>query len=53
MRRRFQVSALAVAVAGIATAGAMALYPVEPGPREELFEIPRGTWARRRGGDLV
>lgn len=30
-----------------------AFAPVPAGPREELFEIPRGTWARRMSGDPV
>ncbi|HVF34395.1 MAG TPA: hypothetical protein VND91_03665 [Candidatus Saccharimonadia bacterium] len=30
-----------------------ALAPVPPGPREEVFEIPNGTWARRMSGDPV
>jgi hypothetical protein len=28
-----------------------ALAPVARGSREELFEIPKGTWARRMAGD--
>lgn len=30
-----------------------AFAPVPAGPREELFEIPHGTWARRMSGDPV
>jgi hypothetical protein len=30
-----------------------ALAPVGRGSREELFEIPKGTWARRMAGDKV
>lgn len=30
-----------------------ALAPVPVGSREQLFEIPHGTWARRMSGDLV
>ena len=30
-----------------------AFAPVPAGPREELVEIPRGTWARRMSGDPV
>lgn len=30
-----------------------AFAPVDPGPREALFEIPKGTWARRMSGDPV
>jgi hypothetical protein len=36
---------LALAWAGFA--------PIEPPTREALFEIPKGTYARRRAGDLV
>lgn len=32
---------------------AAALMPVDSGSREELFEIPPGTWARRMAGDQV
>jgi hypothetical protein len=30
-----------------------ALAPLGRGSREELFEIPKGTWARRMAGDKV
>jgi hypothetical protein len=30
-----------------------ALLPIRFDSREELFEIPKGTWARRRSGDYV
>lgn len=30
-----------------------ALTPVQFASREELFEIPKGTWARRMSGDKV
>ena len=30
-----------------------AFAPVPAGPREELFESPHGTWARRMSGDPV
>jgi hypothetical protein len=30
-----------------------ALAPIGPGTRDELFEIPKGTWARRMAGDKV
>jgi hypothetical protein len=39
----------AIALVVIATA----LWPVRFESREELFEIPKGTWARRRSGDSV
>ena len=40
----------------VATVLWMALAPVRSGTgasREELFEIPKGTWARRMAGDKV
>ena len=30
-----------------------AMAPIEPASRDELFEIPLGTWARRMAGDKV
>jgi hypothetical protein len=33
--------------------GWAALTPVQFGSREEVFEIPKGTWARRMSGDKV
>jgi hypothetical protein len=30
-----------------------ALTPVKVGVRDEIFEIPKGTWARRMAGDKV
>ena len=30
-----------------------ALAPISPGSRDEIFEIPKGTWARRMAGDKV
>ena len=30
-----------------------ALAPIAVGSRDALFEIPKGTWARRMAGDLV
>lgn len=30
-----------------------ALSPIQRDSREELFEIPKGTWARRMAGDRV
>jgi hypothetical protein len=44
------ISVLAVMLASVALA---ALIPVRFESREELFEIPNGTWERRRSGDNV
>ena len=52
MRPRSLVSA--VFVLGVAAAlGWMALAPIESSSRDETFEIPKGTWARRMSGDKV
>src|SRR3954447_5263718 len=54
-RRRAFAAAFALLLAllvSIAVAWA-AMAPIEPVSRDELFEIPRGTWARRMAGDPV
>jgi len=47
--------ALAAALAVLVLGGLAwaALAPIEPGTREALFEIPKGTYARRMSGDKV
>jgi len=47
-----KVSALAATLLLVAMAWA-AMAPIEPASRDELFEIPPGTWARRMAGDKV
>ena len=42
-----------VAGALLAALGWAGFTPIETGSREKLFEIPKGTYARRRAGDLV
>jgi hypothetical protein len=37
----------------IAALGCMALLPIKSSTRDEVFEIPKGTWARRMSGDKV
>ena len=45
---------MAVAAAGLlAATGWAGLAPIRSASREELFEIPKGTWARRMSGDPV
>jgi hypothetical protein len=45
---------LTLIAAGAACAVAWAaLTPVRSASRDELFEIPKGTWARRMAGDAV
>ena len=56
MRRRFLVPALALGTAAAATVAALlwaALAPISLPTRDELFEIPAGTYARRMAGDRV
>lgn len=40
-------------VALLAPLGWAAFAPLAPASRDELFEIPPGTWARRMAGDKV
>ena len=44
---------LALAVLVLGGLAWAALAPIEPGTREALFEIPKGTYARRMAGDKV
>ena len=45
---------IAISVAVIGALGWAGFTPLEtPASREELFEIPKGTWERRRSGDPV
>ena len=63
MRRRPVGSAVAVVLAGTLAATLLtalltavawaALTPVARGARDAVFEIPRGTWARRMAGNKV
>jgi hypothetical protein len=48
--RRVAIAAGAAVLAGVAWA---AFAPVEFASREAVFEIPKGTWARRMAGDPV
>lgn len=50
-RRRLALLGLPAVVAGLLAWGAIA--PVQTSAREELFEIPKGTFARRMAGDKV
>ena len=44
---------LAVAALPAAAIGWAAFAPLEVENRDEVFEIPKGTWARRMSGDKV
>jgi len=39
--------------AGVAAALAVGLVPIQTVSRDQIFEIPKGTWARRMSGDKV
>ena len=41
------------AAAIIAVLGGVGLTPIASGSRAQVFEIPRGTWARRMAGDKI
>ena len=51
LRRHWLLFALAAPMLG--TVAWAALAPVRFPSREEVFEIPKGTWARRMSGDKV
>jgi hypothetical protein len=53
MRPLLRGGALLLAGALAAGAGWAAFAPIRSASREELFEIPKGTWARRMAGDPV
>jgi hypothetical protein len=42
-----------VASSALGVAGWAGLTPIRSASREQVFEIPRGTWARRMAGDPV
>jgi len=53
-RPRARSFVLALLAAGVLVpAGWAALAPIGSESREELFQIPKGTWARRMAGDPV
>jgi hypothetical protein len=54
LRRKLLTLAIGlVAVAALATIAGAALTPITFASREEIFEIPKGTWARRMAGNKV
>jgi len=55
MSRPARWSLLAGLALGIVASALLwaALSPLAPASREEVFEIPKGTWARRMAGDKV
>jgi len=52
MNRKLRWS-IGLSLLPLATAASAALLPLRFDSREELFEIPNGTWARRYAGDHV
>jgi hypothetical protein len=50
--RRASIISLPLAALAVVVAWA-GFAPIEVHSREQAFDIPKGTWARRRGGDLV
>ena len=52
MSRRAWILALPLAALAVAVAWA-GFTPIKVPSREHAFDIPKGTWARRRAGDLV
>ena len=53
MNRRAWILGAPLAGALLAGLGWAGFAPIEVSSHEELFEIPQGTYARRRAGDLV
>ncbi len=53
MKRYRRGIAIGLVLTTGAVVAATALVPVRHDTREELFEIPNGTWARRMSGDPV
>ena len=53
MTHRLGLIVIAPAVGMFVTLACAALIPIGKGAREELFEIPKGTWAARRAGHAI
>ena len=51
--RKHRALALVAAIVALSPIAWAALAPVRSESRDELFEIPNGTWARRMAGDAV
>lgn len=52
MKRVYAVVAVVIAIAVTATAWA-ALMPIDAAEREQVYVIPKGTWARRMAGENI
>lgn len=53
MKRARRLGIVLLAASSLGLVALASLAPVRFDSREELFEIPNGTWARRRAGDDV
>ena len=51
--RKFWILATPLLGAALAALGWAGFAPIQVSSHEEVFEIPKGTWARRRAGDQV
>jgi len=51
--RKFWILATPLPGAALAALGWAGFAPIQVSSHEEVFEIPKGTWARRRAGDQV
>ena len=51
--KRLRVLAVLPVAAALSAVAWAALAPLRFASREEVFEIPKGTWARRMAGDKV
>ena len=51
--RRRWIWGVGLALGAVAVMAWAALAPIHSDSRDELFEIPKGTWARRMAGDKV
>jgi hypothetical protein len=51
--RARSVVLVAVAVTAFATLAGSALAPLRSSSRDQVFEIPNGTWARRMSGEKI
>ena len=47
------LAAIALSLLALGGLGWAAFAPIEPASREELFEIPHGTWVRRMAGEKI
>jgi hypothetical protein len=47
------LAAIALSLLALGGLGWAAFAPIELASREELFEIPHGTWARRMAGEKI